>query len=299
MDRIKTMPSIKNIRDGGRAGPDLSWSAEERLRFVEAAAFWDGRINRGDLIGAFGISVPQATIDLKRYQEVAPGNLRYDPREKSYLSEERFTPHFGVPDAEAWLSGLVPMGRTGDGGLTVEAVPGPARALDPWLVRRVVTAARKGRALQVLYQSMEQAEPAWWWIVPRAIVTNGERWHLRAYNRDRGRHEDLLFPRVLQIGADEPADPEMPEDIDWLRMVTVQLRPARRLSPSQRAVIARDYGMADDTAALQVRAAQLFLFLRRIGVDRAGALIEVVNRADVEAELARQRAAFTPSAAEA
>lgn len=292
------MPSIKNIRGHAGAPRELSWSAEERLRFIEAAAFWDGRVNRADLIRAFGISVPQASIDLKRYQELAPENLRYSPAEKSYLAAARLKLVFDRPDAEAWLAGRAADGAGPAGRLVVEQVPQPARTLDPWLLRRVVSAAREGLSLHIRYQSMDKAGPAWMWIVPRAIVTNGQRWHLRAYNVDRNRYEDLLFPRITDIDLDAPAPSLLPEDVFWERVVTVVLRPAARLSPTQQAVVARDYGMTENSVGVPVRSALLFLFLRRIGADRDQAVIEVVNRDDVDAELARARQPFATDAGE-
>ena len=80
---------------------DLRWSQEARLRAIDEAAFWEGRVNRAGLVRRFGISVPQATNDLREYQARAPANLRYDTREKAYLAEPGFQPLFGAPEAEA------------------------------------------------------------------------------------------------------------------------------------------------------------------------------------------------------
>jgi hypothetical protein len=57
------------------------------------------------------------------------------------------------------------------------------------------------------------------------------------------------------------------------------------LSASQKAVIWRDYGMADGEVTVQVRAAMLGLFLRRLRLDLGDGLMEVRNRAEVEAVL--------------
>ena len=279
---------MKNLMDAPDQPADLRWSQEARLRAVDAILFWEGRLNRRDLMRRFGISVPQATNDLRRYLEMVPGNLRYDGRQKTYLAEPGFQPLFGPPEAEAWLresqsaAGAV---------LPVEVTPMPPRRLDPWLLRRVVAARRAGMALRVLYQPMDQPHPSWRWIVPGALASDGLRWHLRAYNYDAGRFEDLLFPRFLETDGERPADP-VPTDESWERRVRVQLRPASRLSPSQRAVIAADYGMENEAVLVEVRVALLFLFLQRLGVDRGGALLEVMNREEVEAELAENNRAF-------
>ena len=267
---------------------DLRWSEETRLRAIDAAAFWEGRVNRGDLMRRFGISVPQATNDLREYQARAPGNLRYDTRLKAYVTEARFQPLYGAPDAEAWLSA----GETGAAAsVPVGITPIPARSIDPWLLRRLLAARRSGQALRVLYQPMDEPEPSWRWISPAALGSDGIRWHLRAYNHDAARYEDLLFPRMLRTDGERDAG-QLPPDADWDRIVVVQLTPAARLSAGQRAVIEADYGMSDGVVRLEVRAALLSLFLRRLGLDRGGSLVDIANRAEVEAEVARVDARF-------
>ena len=260
---------------------DLRWSQEARLRAIDAAAFWEGRVNRADLIGRFGISVPQATNDLRRYLALAPANLRYDTRQKAYLATPAFAPLFGPPDAEAWL-------RAAEGGapapLPVETVPLPPRRLDPFLLRRILAARREGLALRVLYQPMDEPDPSWRWASPCAVASDGLRWHLRAYNHDRARFDDLLFPRILRIDGERPAG-GVPADEDWHRIVPVSLHPAQRLSPSQRAVVAADYGMEGEGITVPVRAALLFLFLQRLGTDRPGALVELAEPEAVAAEV--------------
>lgn len=280
------------IMSGNSLSPtitELRWSQEARLRAIDLAAFWEGRVNRAELIRRFGISVPQATNDLRDYQARAPRNLRYDTREKAYLAERDFRPLFGEPNAEAWL-----LDAHAPRGLPVAVMPMPARRLDPWLLRRVVQAQRAGLALHVLYQPMNQPEPSWRWLSPLAFATDGMRWHLRAWNHDARRHEHLLFPRMIEMGEERPAG-QLPEDPDWERMIPIRLRPAARLSPAQRRVIEADYAMEGGEAVLAVRAALLFLLLRRLGLDRGDGLVEVANQAEVDVVMAEAEARFNAS----
>ena len=60
----------------------MRWGVEQRLEFIEFRLFWEGSINRADIVDFFGVSVPQASKDLTLYQERAPGNLEYDTRGK-------------------------------------------------------------------------------------------------------------------------------------------------------------------------------------------------------------------------
>ncbi len=267
---------------------DLRWSQDARLRAIDEAAFWEGRVNRAGLIRRFGISVPQATNDLRDYQARAPGNLRYDTRAKAYLAEAGFTPLYGPPSAEAWLSA----GEAGaEAQLPVATTPIPARRLDPWQLRRMLAAHRGGVALRVLYQPMDDAKPGWRWVSPVAFGADGLRWHLRAFNHDAARYEDLLFPRIVEIDGERPAGP-LPPDADWERIITVRLRPAARLSAGQRQVVEADFGMQNGEARVEVRAALLFLFLRRMRLDQDGGSVEVVNRAEVQGELRRMNERF-------
>lgn len=277
-------------------GGDLRWSVERRLRFVDERLFWEARVNRGDLVRRFGISVPQAAADLKRYQELAPANLAYDRSAKSYVTTAQFEPLFGPPAAEEWLAHALEC--RGDGtGLEIDAVPVPRRDIDPWCLRRVLAAARGGLSLAVLYQPMDEPKPGWRWISPRALATDGARWHVRAFNHGAARWEDLVFARILEVGETRPVAESAPPDADWERRVVVRLRPAARLSDGQKAAVAQDYGMVDGVLELEIRAALLFLTWRRLGLDRPDILVEAANRDEIAAELARLDEPFRRGAA--
>ena len=84
------------------------WGLERRLEFIEFRLFWEGGVNRSDIVEEFGVSVPQASKDLSLYQEQAPENIRYDRSEKRYFASERFEPKFIDLDAAAYLERLMP-----------------------------------------------------------------------------------------------------------------------------------------------------------------------------------------------
>ena len=50
--------------------PELRWGVERRLEFIEFRLYWEGGINRSDIMDQFGVSVPQASKDLSQYQEL-------------------------------------------------------------------------------------------------------------------------------------------------------------------------------------------------------------------------------------
>ena len=71
----------------GEEQRDLRWGVERRLEFIEFRLFWEGHVNRSDLIDSFGISVQQASTDLNRYLGLAPANMVYDKSGKAYVRE--------------------------------------------------------------------------------------------------------------------------------------------------------------------------------------------------------------------
>lgn len=51
-----------------------------------------GTINRSDIAAAFGMSIPQASNDLKAYQTDHPDRIEYDSRAKTYQRPHRAKP---------------------------------------------------------------------------------------------------------------------------------------------------------------------------------------------------------------
>ena len=149
------------------SGRDIRWGIEQRLEFIEFRLFWEGGINRSALRQQFGISIPQASNDLRRYAEQAPGNLIYDKSLKRYFASTTFTSKFFVPNAEQYLNRL----RSAADQRTVQAdawfsqipaaesVPRPHRRVEVEVLRRLLDSIRRGRSLQVLYQSMNPSDP--------------------------------------------------------------------------------------------------------------------------------------------
>jgi len=70
----------------------VKWGQERRLELIEFRLLWDGKVNRSDLTNFFGISVPQASLDLALYQQRAPKNTQYDKQQKAYIATPEFVP---------------------------------------------------------------------------------------------------------------------------------------------------------------------------------------------------------------
>lgn len=68
----------------------MNYALRQRLATIDCLVDQYGTINRAVLCDLFGISVPQASLDLAAYQEMAPQNLVYDKRQKTYVRSPYF-----------------------------------------------------------------------------------------------------------------------------------------------------------------------------------------------------------------
>ena len=64
---------------------EIKFATRQRLQFIEIMAYYTGMISRSMLARAYGISDPAATKDLKLYNDLAPGNLEYNPSLFSFV----------------------------------------------------------------------------------------------------------------------------------------------------------------------------------------------------------------------
>lgn len=256
-------------------GSDLRWGIERRLEFIEFRLFWDGHVNRADLMDTFAVSVNQASADLNRYIAMAPDNMAYDKSARTYVRCAAFTPLFLKPDASRYLSQLR---SVADGILdrsdawigqfpAYEATPTPVRGVNAKTLRSVVAAIRRSEAIEIRYQSLSQPEPRWRWIAPHAIAFDGFRWHARAFCETDKTFKDFVLSRVLDVGAARSPEVASASDLDWNSHVEIVIAPHPGLSVCQRTVIELDYAMVQGRAVIAVRRALLYYTLRRLGLD--------------------------------
>lgn len=259
----------------GAEKADLRWGVERRIEFIEFRLFWEGRVNRADLMDTFGVSLNQASADLTRYIGMAPDNMAYDKSIRAYVRGSNFSPLFLKSDASRYLSQLRSIAdRVLDRSAAwigqfppYDAAPTPVRGVDSKILRTVVTAIAQSEAIEVKYQSLSRPEPLWRWIAPHAIGFDGFRWHTRAFCLTDHSFKDFLLSRIIQTRGTRPCEVGPDSDIDWNEQVTLEIGPHPELSDSQKKVIALDYGMRGGRTKIQVRRALLYYALRRLGLD--------------------------------
>jgi hypothetical protein len=258
------------------AAAALKWGVERRLEFIEFRLFWEGGVNRSDIIAMFDVSVPQASKDLTLYQERAPQNAVYDKSAKRYVASSQFSPIFLKPDPDGYLSRLRSLAEgLADLGDSWIATPPetdialtPRRKVDADVLKPVLQAVRENRSIEVYYQSMgsRRTDPTWRQMTPHAFGYDGFRWHVRAYCHIDEKYKDFLLPRILDVRHMDVPGPGGDQDALWKKTFDIEIGPHPKLTPSQRAVVAKDYGMTNERAVLSVRYAMLFYVLKRLGL---------------------------------
>lgn len=280
----------------------IKWGAEKRLEFIDFRLFWEGAINRADIMQTFGVSVPQASKDLSLYQEHAPHNLIYDKSEKRYFAAANFKPVFFTPTADDYLAQLRILSEKNshakDTWLSAvpafDTLPIPHRQVDPNILRQLIQAVNAKQAIEILYQSMNPNRPelVWRWIAPHAFCSDGLRWHVRAFcNIDHG-FKDFLISRILEIRGQQATEADSTKDLEWHTFFDVTLIPNPAYSEHLQKMIAHDYGMKGGKITMPVRYAMLYYFKKMLRLDVAEALknpleapVVIENRQEFEAAL--------------
>jgi predicted DNA-binding transcriptional regulator YafY len=251
----------------------LRWSVEQRVDFATRRLYWDGTINRDDLMRRFGVSANQATADLARLKDAYPDGFAYDTVARRYRAHPTFLPHEANPTALLRELRLIAEGHLDPRDSTLASIPTlsiaePAeRLVDAAVLRPVLAAIRDRQAIGARYVSFQRPGERQRILSPHALVFDGFRWHVRAHDASDDTFKDFVIARLSRVvpaGAWRrvPAD-----DSAWNRMVTLEIAPHSGLDPHQRRVIARDYGMdAKQRLLLKVREAVLFYVRRRFGL---------------------------------
>lgn len=259
------------------AAEKIRWGTERRLEFIEFRLYWEGGVRRGDITEKFGVSTPQASADLGLYQQLAPNNLVYDSSEKRYVSTEHFQPLFLDLRADVYLAHL--HDASGDrirlldswmGDVPSAALmPVPSRRVKSDVLRALTKAIREKRAIEVSYQSMNNAnlDKAWRWLSPHSLVNDGARWHVRAFCHNRHAFRDFLLSRCDATRELGKAEGSIANDAAWNEMFEVQLRPNPKLNDAQKRGVIEDYEMVNGKLSISIRKALLFYFEKNLRLD--------------------------------
>lgn len=254
-----------------KAIAELTQPQRDRMAFIELRLRFLGEIRRQDLVSRFGIQSAAATRDLALYKELAPGNIDYDSKGKSYILGADFSPLFDFTAERVltWLSQ-----GFGDG---------EPMLLKPWISNEIPTRltqpdldilASVTRAiycqcpLKIEYYSISSGRSIRE-IIPFALTDNGLRWHVRAFDRKSQEFRDFVITRIKQPSVMKDAEAltheRSDQDIQWTRIVELELVP----HPDQPypEITEMDYAMSNGVLHVKLRAATAGYTLRKWSVD--------------------------------
>ena len=249
----------------------INQAQRERLFHIDFRLYFLGTINRNDLESRFGIKEAAATRDITLYKDLAPKNLEYDTKAKTYIQREGFKPLFNYGSNQALAALLYGFG---DDFVTTNPAFVPAEAPTQLnlpssdILANITRAIHNQQAVKINYRSLSsgltQRE-----IVPHALVDNGLRWHVRGFDRNRKKFADFVINRIdkpsLLTGNLITESEAKIADLQWHHIVELQLVPHPALKHPE--TIEHEYGMVKGSLTIQVRAAVAGYVLRRWNVD--------------------------------
>lgn len=264
----------------GNVTNEEGWAARERLRMVEVLLWWRGWVRRTDLTEHFGISPAQASSDLQRYLELNATGVLYHTVRKRYEAGETFSCAVHQPqweEAMSLLPGNLPERRSAGHEMPasasealVDCVTPLRRVMKEAVMRRVFLAAREHTKVEVRYLSVRSGSRRWRSIVPRAFGSDGNRWHVRAWDPEDGLWKDFVMGRIEDCRWPTPCEEQPPRDEDWETFVTLRIRPHHKLEKEAQDAIKLDYGLNASGLTLRVRKAMELYWRRRLHLGGEG-----------------------------
>jgi hypothetical protein len=248
----------------------LSQSQRERLCHIDFKLYFLGSVNRTDLVARFGIKEAAASRDMSLYKEFAPRNIEYDTKAKTYIQREGFSPLFqysGSQTLTALLHGF------GDDFVGIEKPIVPCEAPTQLNLPNIAALAcitraiHNNKVLKINYRSLTSGTSERE-ISPLALVDNGLRWHVRAYDRIRDRFADFVINRIEKphlLNEVIPDEQTKLADHQWNQIIELKIVPHPNLEHPE--TIMFEYGMKAGELRIQTRAAVAGYLLRKWNVD--------------------------------
>lgn len=249
---------------------ELSQSQKERLFHIDFKLRFLGLINRNDLVTRFGIKQAAATRDIALYKELAPNNLSYDTKAKTYFQADKFKPLFecsGTQALSALSQGLGDDSVCQPSSLIETDIPSALNTPNLDVLAEVTKAIFQEKTVKIEYRSLSSGLTKRE-IAPFALVDNGLRWHIRAFDKKTESFRDFVLNRISKpkcFGDDIPKEQTREADIQWNRIVEMQLVPHPSLKHPE--TIEAEYAMQNGVLKIQVRAAVAGYVLRKWNVD--------------------------------
>ncbi len=242
----------------------------ERLAYIDFSLQYFGHIARNDLINRFQTGLAASTRDFSLYKELAPDNLVLVHQDKQYHRTGHFAPLF-EHDPEAILQSL----SRGFGDGISAPVKASAQCFDAValvhpdanIIAALMRAIHQGQAIDCDYVSASSGESTRT-LVPHALVNNGHRWHVRAYDLKHTTFRDYVCTRFTRVQlAPMAVEEHQSGSADTQFNTVVKLTLVPHPSLKQPRAVELDFGMREGRYELHVKAAFAAYILRHWQVD--------------------------------
>lgn len=248
----------------------LSHAQRERLAYIEFRLYFLGEARRQDLIQRFGIAPAVATRDFAQYRDSFPENINFDNKTKRYVLGDGFSAAFRHVSERVLTALSQGFGEGGSsmGALLTCELPLTLNNPSVDILAPVTRAIHNKKVVRMEYKSFTSGATVRE-INPFALVNDGLRWHVRAYDRKSTEFRDFVLTRMLATTLVDNSPIENHElaaaDIQWNRIVELDLVPHPNQEYSQ--IIEGDYAMIAGVLRINVRAATAGYVLRHWLVD--------------------------------
>ena len=210
------------------------------------------------------------TRDLTTYRELAPKNLILKHETKQYYRTSEFNPVF-EHNPETTLNSLCR--GFGDGfsnGITPSDVCIDATRLihpDSNVIATIMRAINNRQAISCNYISLSSGETKRV-LVPHSLANNGQRWHIRAFDKKSKAFRDFVCTRLQNVTEiEKPIATIQGKEFDkqWNSIHKITLVPHPSIKHFK--AIELDYAMTSGKIELNVREALLGYLMRQWNVD--------------------------------
>lgn len=242
----------------------------ERLAHIEFLAFFVGKVSRKCIMSRFDVGLAAATRDLSLYNDIAPGNILYDPRQKYYVPAENFECRFSLSTEKCLNTLSNGFGDYLDSNENFK-VAHTFKLSHPKLnvTAPITRAISLKRPIEIEYISGTSGKSKKI-ISPFAVLDSGLRWHVRAYDHNKDRFADFVINRIVtaRFLKNEATPPKgLPEeDSQWNEFIEliIQAHPGK---PNLKDVTEFEYGMKEGILSLNIRKAYVGYLLSSWNID--------------------------------
>lgn len=249
---------------------NVSLSQRERLAFIDFNLQFFGKISRSDLIARFSTGLAASTRDFAAYKELAQENLSLDHSTKQYYRTAQFKPlfRFSVDTilqsvSKGFSDGIISDSKPSMHCFEAVQLIHP----DVEIIATLMRAIHNQQACIVKYVSVSSGESQRR-LVPHAIINNGHRWHVRAFDGKSKSFRDFVctrFTEVNELGAPSEQHELASADAQFNTFVDLVLVPHPGIANPR--AIEMDYAMQEGQKSMRVRAALAAYVLRQWQVD--------------------------------